>query len=49
MPDVGHTIALALLENGDLQIGEQVRLWHMGELRPAQVIDPGCLPPREND
>jgi sarcosine oxidase subunit alpha len=45
-PNLGHPIALGLVENGAARHGETISVWHMGETRKATICAPCAFDPK---
>lgn len=44
-PTLGRPVALALVKSGRARIGERVRVWHDGNERVGQLVDPRAFDP----
>lgn len=45
-PTLSKPVALALLENGQARMGEEIEVWDLGNRRSAKVIQPGVFDPK---
>jgi sarcosine oxidase subunit alpha len=44
-PTLGRPLAMALIERGEARMGETVRIWDLGKVRAARIVDPRFYDP----
>jgi sarcosine oxidase subunit alpha len=44
-PTLGRPLAMALIGRGEARIGEAVRIWNLGKVRAARIVDPHFYDP----